>query len=148
MLDPAIVEPAPWANGAGSTRELAAAADPDGSTAWRISVADLDRDAPFSAFPGLDRVFVALGALRLTIDGAVRAMAAGDQVSFPGEAVVGVTLKAPTTALNVMTRRGRLRAAVVLRDPGVPASEDTDVSVRLAEVVADIRFHPSTKDTR
>jgi len=52
----------PWKNGAGLTREIAVGpvdanfADFD----WRISVAEIARDAPFSAFPGIDRCIVLL----------------------------------------------------------------------------------------
>jgi environmental stress-induced protein Ves len=150
MLDPSVVEPTPWANGAGSTRELAAATDADGSTTWRISVADLDRNAAFSLFPGLDRVFVALGALRLTIDGVTSTLVAGDQAAFPGEAVVSVAVDGPTTALNVMTRRGRCRAEIVLRWPHDPRPEGMDATVLLADGHADIRltFMPPAKDPR
>jgi environmental stress-induced protein Ves len=146
MLDPSKLEPIPWLNGAGSTRELAASTDADGVTTWRISVADLDRDAPFSLFPGLDRVFVALGPLRLTIDGVTSTLAAGDQASFPGEAAVSVSLGEPTTAVNVMTRRGRRRAEVVLRRPDEPMPEGVDATVRLPDAMADISFTPVTKD--
>src|SRR5262245_21856206 len=52
----------PWKNGAGLTRELAVA--PRGATVvdfdWRISVARIDRDAPFSAFDGIDRCITLL----------------------------------------------------------------------------------------
>ena len=46
------VAPQPWANGGGTTRELATADD----GAWRISLADIDRDGPFSSFPGRHRL--------------------------------------------------------------------------------------------
>jgi len=64
MLTPADVTPVPWRNGAGTTRELASSAGPDGGFRWRISLADLARDAPFSSFPATDRLFTALGPLR------------------------------------------------------------------------------------
>ncbi|MET0931660.1 MAG: HutD family protein [Aeromicrobium sp.] len=146
MLDPSAVERTPWPNGAGSTRELAVSTGPDGSTTWRVSVADLDRDGPFSLFPELDRVFVALGPLRLTVDGVTSPMAAGDQTSFPGEAAVSVAVDEPTTALNVMARRGRCRAEVVLRHPGEDPADGADASVRLSDRVADIRLHLMTED--
>ena len=51
--------PQPWRNGGGVTRELLAwpqAAD------WRlrVSVADIERDGPFSPFPGVDRWFAVI----------------------------------------------------------------------------------------
>ena len=54
------IAPQPWKNGAGLTREIAfggaSAADFD----WRLSVAEVVRDAPFSAFPGIDRCITLL----------------------------------------------------------------------------------------
>jgi len=59
----------PWKNGAGLTREIAV--EPPGAGLgnfdWRVSVAEVERDAPFSAFAGVDRCIVLLegGGLRL-----------------------------------------------------------------------------------
>lgn len=51
--------PQPWRNGGGQTRELLRW--PDGED-WlvRVSVADITRDGPFSAFPGVQRWFAVL----------------------------------------------------------------------------------------
>src|SRR5690242_18489383 len=133
MLDPNQVAPIPWANGAGTTRELASASDPDGHILWRISLADLDRDAPFSTFRGLDRLLTALGRVRLTIDGIPIDLAAGEQVRFPGEAVVDVSLARPTRALNVMTRRGACTAVVTLRAVDAPAAGTPVATVDLGD---------------
>jgi environmental stress-induced protein Ves len=146
MLDPSTVAPTPWRNGAGSTRELAVATDPDGRTRWRISVAALDRDAPFSLFPDMDRLFVALGPLRLTVEGVVTTMAVGDQARFVGEASAAVALYEPTTALNVITRRGRCHAEVALRRTDQPVPKGVDATIALAGMAADVRFLAPTED--
>src|SRR5512147_1621544 len=70
VLGPADYRTMPWKNGGGRTTEIAAAprgADLAGFT-WRISVAELERDGPFSAFPGVDRTLVLLAGngMRLT----------------------------------------------------------------------------------
>jgi environmental stress-induced protein Ves len=48
----------PWKNGGGLTREVLW--QPTGASLddfdWRVSVAQIDSDGPFSAFPGIDRV--------------------------------------------------------------------------------------------
>lgn len=137
ILDPSGVVPAPWRNGGGTTRELASAVSPDGELLWRISVADLDRGAAFSSFPGVDRIIVALGPLRLTVDGEHHRCQVGDRVRFPGEAVVSVSPAAPTRALNVMTGRGAYRAEVVVRPQG-PAPGSPDVTVLLGDLAADV----------
>jgi environmental stress-induced protein Ves len=50
-----------WRNGGGSTRELLAWPE---ATDWqaRISVAEITRDGPFSAFAGVQRWFAVLRA--------------------------------------------------------------------------------------
>jgi environmental stress-induced protein Ves len=138
MLDPGQVAPIPWSNGAGSTRELATASDAEGRTLWRISVADLDHDAPFSTFSGMDRLFTALGRVRLTIDGIPIDLDPGEQVRFPGEAAVTVSLTRPARALNVMTRRGSCSAEVILRAVHAPAASTAVATVDLGERVADV----------
>lgn len=107
LLDPSAVEAVPWRNGAGSTRELAVGEDQAGQVQWRISLANLDGPAEFSIFIGMDRLFVPLGGVRLTIDGDAVHLQPGEHVHFPGEAAVLVEPDAPTEALNVMVRRPR-----------------------------------------
>ena len=62
LLTPADYRPMPWKNGAGRTTEIAA--HPAGAAldafAWRVSIADVERDGPFSRFPGIDRTIVLL----------------------------------------------------------------------------------------
>ncbi len=136
MLDPCDVRPTPWANGRGSTREVAIEKDRDGRTRWRISVATLAEDTDFSVLPGLDRLFMPCGPVRLTIDGEVRNLASGDQARFAGEQAVAVVLAAPTVALNVMTRRGHCRAEVTW--PAAGSATDAELSVRLPGGVAEV----------
>jgi environmental stress-induced protein Ves len=61
-LDLRTLPPQRWKNGAGTTREIAV--EPAGAGTddfdWRLSLAEVDRDAPFSAFPGVDRCIVLL----------------------------------------------------------------------------------------
>lgn len=116
------VTPQPWKNGGGVTRELAAW--PLGSSMsdfdWRVSVADIAVDWPFSAFPGIDRQIMLL-------DGAGVRLQASDgsfdkyldlpyqPFAFAGEVALDSTLlNGPTRDLNVMTRRGKVRAEVEL----------------------------------
>ncbi|NKQ57674.1 HutD family protein [Amycolatopsis sp. K13G38] len=145
MLDPARVTPVPWRNGAGSTRELATTSDPRGHILWRVSLAELVHDAPFATFPGMERLFTALGRLRLTIDGTPVELSPGEQIRFAGEAPVTVSPARPTRALNVMTRRGSFRAQVVLRSPRQPVTHGTVTTVDFGENAADILVTPLTK---
>ena len=104
---------APWKNGGGVTREVAAY--PRGSGAgefdWRISIASVSRGGPFSVFPGVDRELAVLeGALSLSIEGRaeVSARSGSPPIHFPGDVpCLGEPHVLPVTDLNVMTRRGK-----------------------------------------
>lgn len=104
----------PWKNGKGLTEEIMAF--PVGSTMetfdWRLSIAHVGADGPFSVFPGVDRSIVLLDGegLRLDLPDASQQTLApyGDPFAFPGEWVISSTnIGGPTTDLNIMTRRGR-----------------------------------------
>ncbi len=93
------VTPAPWRNGGGVTRELLAWPGPD-HWSIRISVADVERDGPFSPFPRVERWFAVLsgGGVRLTIDGQARQLTVRDQpVRFDGGAATTCQLLAGAT---------------------------------------------------
>ncbi|MGW6195562.1 HutD/Ves family protein [Kribbella sp. NPDC055110] len=144
ILTPADVPPMPWKNGAGTTRELAVAHDDDGRMLWRISVAELAVATHFSSLPGLDRSFTALGRLELTIGGERKWFEKGDQARFAGEEeVVLRSLPSRTSALNVMTRRGRCTAGVTLHPTADGLCVDTDHIVDLGDCVAQIRIRTS-----
>lgn len=109
------IEPTRWKNGAGSTREIAAhppgAADFD----WRLSVAEVDRAAPFSAYPGIDRGIVLLegAGLRLRGDVAHDLTEPFVPFAFAGEVrIEGEPIGGATRDFNLMTRRGRWRGEV------------------------------------
>lgn len=104
----------PWKNGGGYTTELVVRPDDDatGSAqepfAWRLSIATVDRDGGFSAFPGVDRFLMALSpeGLGLVDGGHPVALGQYGVHRFAGEhdvAATGVTV--PTQDLNLMTRR-------------------------------------------
>ncbi|WP_108262289.1 HutD family protein [Mangrovicoccus ximenensis] len=63
----------PWQNGGGRTATLASFPEGAGigDFLWRISLAVIDRSGPFSAFPGVERLFtpVAGDPVRLAIGG-------------------------------------------------------------------------------
>lgn len=93
------VTPAPWRNGGGVTRELLAWPGPD-HWSIRISVADVERDGPFSPFPGVERWFAVLSGdgVRLTIDGQASQLTVRDQpVRFDGGAATTCQLPAGAT---------------------------------------------------
>ena len=101
-----------WRNGLGWTREIHAHADPrrPGDWTWRLSIAEIEQDAAFSAFPGIDRELVLLSGngLRLRFDdGEVHELhPPHERLRFSGERVVsGELLDGPTQDFNLMWRR-------------------------------------------
>lgn len=118
-----------WRNGGGVTREIAAF--PEGAGAgdflWRVSLAEVAADGPFSSFPGVDRILtLAEGAgMDLTVAG-VRQLVDERYVpqAFPGDEPTACRLlDGPVVNLNVMYRRTavRARAAVVRGRPTLTA---------------------------
>ncbi len=108
-----------WKNDGGWTTEIALHEDATGLL-WRVSIAEIERDGPFSHFPGVDRVLMLLdgSGIELDVDAlpAQRLSRRFAQLAFPGEAAVECRLLAgPTRDFNVMTRRGAIRAEVHAR---------------------------------
>lgn len=119
--------PVPWRNGQGITREIAVmppGAGPD-DFLWRVSLADVVGAAPFSRFPGVDRVIALIdgAGFRMTLDGTqIHDLTTPcAPFAFPGEAEVAVALAGgPTRDFNLMLRRGRATGSVeVWREPGI-----------------------------
>lgn len=105
--------PQPWRNGGGLTRELLAWPQAQDWT-LRVSVAEIARSGPFSAYPGIDRCFavIAGAGVRLALPDGERMLAADDEpVAFAGEAAPACHLvDGPTQDLNLMLRRDGLQA--------------------------------------
>ncbi|MFE7314463.1 HutD family protein [Streptomyces sp. NPDC057555] len=110
----------PWRNGGGLTREVAAHPPDAGwdAFAWRVSLAEVTRDGPYSPLPGVRRILTVVdgGGLELTVDGAVHPLPGRHRpFAFPGAAATGSRLlDGPVVNLNVMVREGRMAANVVM----------------------------------
>jgi environmental stress-induced protein Ves len=121
LLQPTDYQRTRWKNDGGWTTEIARSADGDGADfRWRISIAEIERDGPFSSFPGIARDLLLLegNGIELDIDGAApRSMTQRfERVQFDGESSVDCRLIAgPTRDFNVMARRAAVRAEVVAR---------------------------------
>ena len=110
----------PWKNGGGVTREIVCQPPGAGMSSfdWRVSIAHIASDGPFSAFAGVDRVITLLegAGVRLhSADGALDHALGTPLVpfAFAGEAtVVGTLLGGDCHDFNVMTRRAACRAGV------------------------------------
>jgi environmental stress-induced protein Ves len=108
-----------WRNGLGWTREILRVPDTDD---WqvRLSIAEIEQDAAFSAFPGIERELVLLRGegLRLRFDdGALHTlMPPHDRLRFAGEAqVTGELVDGVTHDFNLMWRRDAVQAELLHR---------------------------------
>ncbi|ALM82879.1 hypothetical protein ASB57_07885 [Bordetella sp. N] len=122
----------PWKNGGGLTREVVSW--PPGAGVddflWRISVARIDADGPFSRFAGIDRVITLLsgpgvllrGSFAADADAAVNAPADAHALTTPlapfafsGDVDIDCALQGgPSEDFNVMSRRGSVNATVAV----------------------------------
>ena len=115
----------PWKNGGGTTAELAAF--PEGAHfetfGWRISMADVASDGPFSVFPGIDRTLIVVegNGIELDVEGIAYPLnTANPKLSFSGDDITsGRLLSDPIRDLNVMTRRGQFRHRTRFVESGV-----------------------------
>ncbi len=116
----------PWKNGLGSTRQIAVHPATAGADdfVWRVSIAEVDSAAPFSAFPGIDRQIALLGGNGFTMtldDDRVHSLTTPfAPFAFAGEAKVAVALvDGPTHDFNLMVRRTRAQGELQYWDmPG------------------------------
>jgi len=109
----------PWKNGGGTTAEIAMApADADFSAGrfdWRLSLASIEGDGPFSAFPGVDRTIMLVEGNGMVLTNEDKARMVLDRrylpQDFPGEWKVDCRLlDGPVRDLNLMAHRARVRA--------------------------------------
>lgn len=91
----------PWRNGGGLTREITASPG-----LWRLSIAQIDADGPFSPFPEYRRTLIPLSGagIELDIDGTIHRVAEPfEPFTFAGAAQTSChLLDGPVTVLNVM----------------------------------------------
>jgi len=103
----------PWKNGGGETREILVS--PAGASLdtmeWRVSLATVASDGPFSEFRGITRTLSVIRGSGITLrvgDRQARQMRVSSEPhTFDGETPTSATLiDGPIVDLNVMSRRG------------------------------------------
>ncbi|HJS90646.1 MAG TPA: HutD family protein [Steroidobacteraceae bacterium] len=113
----------PWRNGLGSTLEIAREPATGEDFAWRLSLADIDRDCEFSAYPGYRRALVLVAGARLQLrfrgHGDCLLDAARRGTRFEGEWKTHCAIAdGRCTDLSLIVRRGpAARPASVVRAP-------------------------------
>ncbi|MEP6484367.1 MAG: HutD family protein [Rudaea sp.] len=123
VLHPADYRRMPWKNGGGWTTELAvypSEQNSDDSYDWRISIAEIETNGPFSTFPGYDRAIALLEGIgmELRFDDAepVRLERRLHFVRFAGETKTdSVLISGAVRDFNVIFKRETVSADVLHR---------------------------------
>lgn len=113
------LEPRPWKNAAGITREIAREGSDD-DWRWRVSIAEVIAEAPFSSFPGVDRVLVLLEGEGIELDfedgRTFEVLPPFGHIRFEGEAaLIGKPKDGATRDFNLMWQRAHLDAKFEVR---------------------------------
>jgi uncharacterized protein len=124
----------PWKNGGGTTTEIWKAASPAGELLWRLSIADVASDGPFSEFAGIDRWIMVISGkgMELMIEGlgAKRLDRPFKPLFFPGDSKTDCRLiDGPIRDFNFMIARsfgkGTLQVLRLTAGMAAPLGEDT-----------------------
>ena len=122
----------PWANGLGTSYEVASDRNVDGVWTWRVAIAPVVLDGPFSVMPGVDRELVVIegnGMVLNVDDESVKCMP-GQVVRFSGDSVtIARLLDGPTVDLGLMTVRGSVTGSMLVV---VDVGDVTDSNVIVA----------------
>ncbi|MCC7045628.1 MAG: HutD family protein [Alphaproteobacteria bacterium] len=129
----------PWKNGGGATAEIAIGppgASVAGGFDWRLSIASVASDGPFSAFAGYERLITLLSGdgmlLRLDAREEHRLDRAFRPYGFAGErATTCRLLGGPCEDLNLMVARARLAYRATMLGPGANWPDGGAASTRL-----------------
>lgn len=143
-----------WKNGGGWTTEIARSDEPGSvpeAFRWRVSIAEIEADGPFSAFPGIERDLLLLegNGIELSLGEAaqpVQLVRRFARLHFAGELAVGCRLlDGPTRDFNVMARRDAVAAEVFVRPlVGImflPPEDDVEWLIHVAAGHATARQH-------
>jgi len=115
-----------WKNGLGFTHEVVVVGtghSSDPGFLWRVSVATISADGPFSTYPGYDRTITLLDGAGMTLDLGERGRVVIDEqhrpFSFSGDWHVQAALLAgPTRDLNIISKRSEVSQQTTLLEIG------------------------------
>lgn len=123
----------PWANGLGTSYEVASDRNADGEWTWRVAIAPVVIDGPFSVMPGVDRELVVIegNGMVLEVDGVSVECLPGQVIRFSGDSVTLARLvDGPVVDLGLMTVRGLVTGSmVVVGDVGDVVESDVLVAI-------------------
>ena len=127
LLRAATYRAMPWRNGKGMTLEIARDPATGEAFTWRLSLADIAQDGPFSAYPGYRRALVLVHGddlrLRFHRHGTQRLSPARRGTRFEGEWHTACAIPhGPCTDLSLIVHKGSAGSpACIVRAPSVLA---------------------------
>ena len=125
IITPDQFNTAPWKNGGGITHEIATAPVANGF-AWRLSIAEVTRNGPFSRFDGMQRILTVIEGAGMHLDSEAETIAArpGEPCRFPGElALEGKLIAGPVHNFNLIYDANALQADVQLITDQAPPTQ-------------------------
>ena len=122
IYSPQSFQTLPWRNGLGSTVELLAETpNKNEAFSWRLSIASVTKNGPFSDFSGYDRTLLLLEGTGITLNkpnGIFKVLNSSlDYANFKGEDLIDATLHdGPIKDFNIMTLRSICTSSVTAID--------------------------------
>ena len=141
LIPGASLVAAPWRNGLGTSRDIASVRGADGGLGWTVSIADLERDGPFSHYRHADRVFTPIEGdppPSLAFDGGpFEPCPLLMPKRFSGETPTMSRVPAPGRAFNAIVDRRRYTADVrVLRAKAGDVAETAEAGTIILHCLA------------
>lgn len=133
----------PWKNGGGITTEIWVSPPGSGLAGapfhWRVSIADVAADGPFSKFPGFDRHIMLLDGQGMRLDteenGSIE-LALYRPAAFSGDwAVTGKLVDGPVRDFNLMVARHFGRGSLACQRLTAPLPLIGDGTTRLIHAI-------------
>ena len=131
-----------WRNGMGVSWDIAS--DPPGAEdfGWRFATARIERDVPFSNYPGVDRIFTLIAGDGLTLDFANGSRLAVERRFVPHPFACDVDAdcrlnSGPCMALNLFMRRERWTASADILSCGAEIAHDGPILLFALQGAAD-----------
>jgi uncharacterized protein len=132
IIPPTEFKAMPWKNGGGITREVLKE-EHDGKLLWRLSIAEVASDGPFSIFPGLSRILTVIegeGLLLQAPDRALRALPFFP-VAFSGDLPISSKrIGGDVRDFNVIFDAGAVAADLSVHTGGLPLVLNAGLSTK------------------
>ena len=143
----------PWANGRGTSYEIASDRDESGEWTWRLAMAPVNEDGPFSRIECVNRFLAVVegAGMLLSVDRKKLQCLPMQVVRFRGDAITDATLTdGPIMDINLMVRRKEadgemaiVSDAGVLEGASIVVAIGGSAQVKCADSIIDLERHDS-----